>query len=140
MINPQRGERRTLHVEEGFSARGLAPIFPELPQPYQGALQLDNRYWVRGEPLDMRPGLLDTDTIDMPGVGARAIYSSILPRDETRYFRNAPEDMDEFERLLAIVSFRSSFLSLFSFLALSFLLSYSTWNVIFTGNSGCCGG
>ena len=26
VINPQRGEQCTLHVEEGFSARGLAPI------------------------------------------------------------------------------------------------------------------
>jgi len=44
----------------------------------------------------MRPRLLDTDTIDMPGVSARAIYSAILPRDEGQYFRNASEDMDEF--------------------------------------------
>ena len=79
MINPQRGERHTLHVEEGFVAPGLAPILPELPQSHQGALQLDNRYWVRREPLDMRLGLLDTDTIDMPGVGA-------LARSIPRYF------------------------------------------------------
>ena len=85
VINPQCNEHCALHVEEGFTARGLAPILPDPPHPHQGALQLDNSYWVRGEPLDMRSRLLDTDMIDMLGVGARAIYSSILPCDEGRY-------------------------------------------------------
>ena len=52
----------------------------------------------------MRLGVLDTDSINMRGVGVRLLYSTILPRDENRYFRNPSDDMDDFERHLAIVS------------------------------------
>jgi len=118
MINPQHSKRRALHVEEGFAARGLAPILPT---------------------LDTRPGLLDTDTIDMPGVCARTIYSFIFPRNEGRYFRNAPKDMDEFECHLTIVSFPVVFLIFLLSLAFSFLFAYLIWNFVFIGCLGRCG-
>ena len=102
-------------MDEGSAARGFVLILPVLPHPHQGAIQLDNNYWVRGEYLDMRPRVLDTDIIDIPGVGAHILYSSILLHEEGQYFHNCLEDMDEFECHLAIVSYLVSFLiSLFS--------------------------
>ena len=81
----------------------------------------------------MRPGLLDTNTIDMSGVGARVLYTSILPRDKGRYFWNALENMDEFECHLAIVSYPVSSLTFLFSLAFSFLLAHLIWNFIPTG-------
>ena len=52
----------------------------------------------------MRLGILDKDSINMRGVEAHFLYSPILPRDEDSYFQNPPDDMDDFERHLAIVS------------------------------------
>ena len=75
----------------------------------------------------------------MPGVGARAIYSSILPRNKGRYFRNAPKDMDEFECQVVIVSFLVVFLIFLFSLAFSFFVTYLVWNFVFTGCLGCCG-
>ena len=113
VINPQCGECCTLYMEEGSVTHGLAPIFLALPPPHQETLQLDNSYWVHGEPLDMWPELLDTDTIDMPGVSARIFYSSILPRNEGRYFLI-------FELHLAIISYPIVFLIFLFSLAFSF--------------------
>ena len=52
----------------------------------------------------MRLGVLDTDSINMRGIGARLLYSTIIPRDKDFLFWNPPDDMDDFERHLAIVS------------------------------------
>ncbi|XP_052208685.1 uncharacterized protein LOC127812304 isoform X2 [Diospyros lotus] len=100
MINPQRPSRRVLNIEE--SQQGLRPILPEMPPPIQKGYDLGHGRWVRGEPFQIQAGVLDTDTIDTPGVGAHLLYSTILPRDESRYFRNPPEDMNNFEHYLAI--------------------------------------
>lgn len=104
VINPQRSERRVLHNEERLRLRNLQPKFAELPPPITCALDLKEGRWVRGEDFTVNPGVLDTDSINMHGVGARLLYSTILPRDEDRYFRNPPDDIDDFERHLAIVS------------------------------------
>ena len=85
----------------------------------------------------MRPRLLDTDMIDIPVVGARALYSSIVPHDEGRYFRNALEDMDEFERHLVIISFPIVFLTFLFSLAFSFLFAHRIWNFVSTRCPGC---
>ena len=53
----------------------------------------------------MHPGVLDTDSINMRGVGARLLYSTILPQDKNRYFENPPDDMDDLEHNLATVTF-----------------------------------
>ena len=34
----------------------------------------------------MYPGLIDTDSVKDPGVGARMIYSTVLPQDEQEFF------------------------------------------------------
>jgi len=73
-------------MKEGAAARGLAPILPSLLAPHQGAIQLDENYWVHKEHFNMQPGVLDTNTIDMLRVSARILSSSILLRDESQYF------------------------------------------------------
>jgi len=105
VVNPQRSEHRVLHNEERLRLRDLEPRFPELPPLVKGAIDLKEGRWMRGEKFTVHPGVLDTDSINMRGVGVHLLYSTILPQDENRYFRNPPNDMDDFERQLAIVSF-----------------------------------
>jgi len=135
VVNPQRSERRVLHNEERLRLRGLEPRFPELPPPVEGAIDLREGRWAHGEEFTVRPGVLDMDSINMPGVGARLLYSTILPRDEDRYFRNPPDDMDDFERHLAIVSFPppSSLFFFDSSLKVTCLISFVA------GRTGGCG-
>ena len=47
-----------------------------------------------GKRLVIDPGLLDTDSVDMRGVAHRLIYGTILPQDESQYFRDVVENMD----------------------------------------------
>lgn len=68
---------------------------------------------MRGEEFIVHSGVLDMDSINMRVVGAHLLYSTILPRDEDYYFRNPPDDMDDFECHLAIVSPLSLFFFFF---------------------------
>ena len=108
MINPQPFERRTLHAEERAQARGLGPLFLSPFPPYQRVINLGESCWARRENFKVCLRVLDTDMIDMPGIGARLIYWTILPRDEDQYFCNSPVSMDKCEHYLAIVSSSSS--------------------------------
>ena len=91
-----------LNIEK-MSMGNLNPILLELWPLFEGAHNLGGNRWVRGEPFQEQVGLLDTDTIDTPGVGAHLLYSTILSQDKGRYFQNSPQDMEEFESHLAII-------------------------------------
>ena len=84
----------------------------------------------------MCPGVLEMDSINMCGVGAHLLYSTILPRDEDRYFRNLPDDMDDFERHLAIVSFSLPF---FYFIYLFIFDNFLKVACLISFVAGCCG-
>ena len=92
----ERPDRRTLHSESA----GHPPVFPEL-DPIRGrdTLGVHDRH-LRGEEFKVRPGLVDTDSISDPGVGARLIYSTVLPLDEPRFTGITRQITDDAERLM----------------------------------------
>ena len=57
----------------------------------------------------MEPGLLQTDSVRMPGVANNLILSTILPRDEDEYFGNPTATMDQSLIDLTTVCFSYSF-------------------------------
>ena len=77
-----RRERRELASEK---EKKRALKFPSLIAPIPN-FELQNGRALNGEDFRTYPGLLDTDSVDMPGVAARLNLSTILPRDEGQYF------------------------------------------------------
>ena len=73
----ERPPRRALPIEKDHR---ILPL--NLSQP------------IEGRKLVIDPGLLDTDSLNLRGVAHRLIYGSILPQDESDYFRDLRENMD----------------------------------------------
>ena len=78
----ERPMRRVLRYENTFPLR-----FPNMGPPvarHDG----DDKWIHRAKKFDPEPGLFHTDSVNMPGVAHRLIYTSILPRDENEFFGN----------------------------------------------------
>ncbi|XP_052201185.1 uncharacterized protein LOC127807403 [Diospyros lotus] len=96
-VVPHRMDRRRLREERSLISN--PPILPAIG-PSLASMQLPDGTQLRGRDFQFCPGVVDTDTVADPGVGARLMYASILPRDERQYFGNFPQTMDEPERKL----------------------------------------
>ena len=45
---------------------------------------------MKGDHFHVHPGLIDTDSVKDPRVGARMIYATVLPQDEQEFFDVCP--------------------------------------------------
>lgn len=78
----ERPPRRVLRYENTFPLR-----FPKIGPP-KARHDGDDKWIHRAKKFDPEPGLFHTDSVSMPGVAHRIIYTSILPRDENEFFGN----------------------------------------------------
>ena len=85
------------------------PILPRIGPVDERAYPVDGGNIVRGHEFRVYPGVHDNDILDTPGVASRLSWSTILPWDEARIFRNYPEGED----LADIEALRVSFWFLF---------------------------
>ena len=53
----------------------------------------------------MHPGLIDTDSVKDPGVGARMIYATVLSQDEQEFFGVWPNVANTPEQKIIEVSY-----------------------------------
>ncbi|XP_065854200.1 uncharacterized protein [Euphorbia lathyris] len=104
-----RISRRTLRSE---SLNDIRPSFPLLDRPKSfWKLYRDEPTMYRalnGDDFRVYPGLLDTDSVFLPGVALRLMYSSILPQDEETYFKDIQHNMDLAERRIVEGAQRAS--------------------------------
>ncbi|XP_052191629.1 uncharacterized protein LOC127800829 [Diospyros lotus] len=91
---PFRKDRRVLALEGKHT-----PIFPDVPLVQSRPVCLEDGRHLRGDHFQVCPGVIDTDSVRDPGIGARLIYSTILPPDEQDMFAlNFPDFLDSPER------------------------------------------
>jgi len=77
-IIPNRKDRRRLDCENSL---GTPPILP-IPGEVKHTVILTDGTKVCGRDFKVSPRVLETDSILELGIGARLIYSIILPHDE----------------------------------------------------------
>ncbi|XP_065854668.1 uncharacterized protein [Euphorbia lathyris] len=101
--------KKTLRSE---SLNDLRPSFPLLDKPKSfWKLYRDEPTLTRslnGDDFRVYPGLLDTDSVFLPRVASRLMYSSIFPRDEETYFKDIQKKMDLAERRIVEGAQRAS--------------------------------
>ena len=79
---PFRKDRRKLKVE----LPNFWPILPPIAKPRRTFVQIPNSTRVKGDHFHVNPGLIDTDSVKDPGVGARMIYATVPSQDEQEFF------------------------------------------------------
>ena len=69
-------------------------ILPRIGPVDERSYPVDGGNIMRGHEFWVYPGVRDNDILDTPRVASRLSWSTILPRDEARIFRNYPEGED----------------------------------------------
>ena len=77
-IIPNRKDHRCLDGEKSLRTPPILPVLGEVKH----TVILGDGTKVCGRDFQVSPKVLETDFVSEPGISARLIYSTILPRDE----------------------------------------------------------